>query len=95
MKQTVEVDLSLLTLQLDKEFVGHKSEVSLMLSFGGHLISVDVDGFMIVWETKSQSEWKYSKQHTVKPLFFVRIYFHGQQPYFSTILILFGNFLRF
>ncbi|KAH9489302.1 WD repeat-containing protein 36 [Bulinus truncatus] len=36
--------------KIEKTFKGHTSEVSLLLPFGHHLISIDVDGFLIVWD---------------------------------------------
>ncbi|KAI8786613.1 WD repeat-containing protein 36 isoform X1 [Biomphalaria glabrata] len=36
--------------KIEKTFEGHAAEVHLLLPFGHHLISVDVDGFLIVWD---------------------------------------------
>uniref|UniRef100_A0A0B6Z6J4 Uncharacterized protein n=1 Tax=Arion vulgaris TaxID=1028688 RepID=A0A0B6Z6J4_9EUPU len=39
--------------KIEKVFKGHNAEVSLLLPFGPHLISVDVDGYLIVWDITS------------------------------------------
>lgn len=41
--------------EIKHKFVGHKSKVHLLLPFGGHLISVDADSLMKVWEIRDSS----------------------------------------
>ncbi|XP_012945406.1 WD repeat-containing protein 36 isoform X2 [Aplysia californica] len=43
--------------KIDKTYSGHKAEVTLLLPFGPHLISVDADGYMIVWDTKTEEQY--------------------------------------
>lgn len=41
--------------EIKHKYIGHKSKVLLLLPFGEHLISVDADSLLIVWERRSES----------------------------------------
>jgi len=47
--------------QIDKKFIGHNAEVTLLLPFGPHLISIDVDGIVMVWEIKTTELYMQTK----------------------------------
>lgn len=42
---------------VDKEYIGHKADISFLLPFSHHLISVDIDGCFIVWDINSQEQY--------------------------------------
>ncbi|GFS13535.1 WD repeat-containing protein 36 [Elysia marginata] len=43
--------------KIEKEYKGHKADVTFLLPFSHHLISVDVDGSLIVWDIASQEQY--------------------------------------
>ncbi|GFO27669.1 WD repeat-containing protein 36 [Plakobranchus ocellatus] len=43
--------------KIDKEYIGHKADVAFLLPFGHHLVSVDVEGFLFVWDIISQEQY--------------------------------------
>ncbi|KAL4237143.1 WD repeat-containing protein 36 [Mactra antiquata] len=43
--------------QVIHTYEGHKSDVQLLLPFGSHLISVDVDSKVIIWDIRSEGQY--------------------------------------
>ncbi|BFY99565.1 hypothetical protein BsWGS_02605 [Bradybaena similaris] len=43
--------------KIEKTYKGHNTDVILLLPFGPHLISVDSDGFLIVWDISSGEKY--------------------------------------
>lgn len=43
--------------KIEKTLKGHKADVTILLPFGNHLISVDAEGFLIVWDIGSQEQY--------------------------------------
>ncbi|KAK3793159.1 hypothetical protein RRG08_024990 [Elysia crispata] len=43
--------------KIEKEYKGHTADVAFLLPFSYHLISVDVDGFLFVWNIISQEQY--------------------------------------
>ncbi|CAL1530137.1 unnamed protein product [Lymnaea stagnalis] len=52
-----EVFLVARNKKIEKTLKGHKADVTLLLPFGHHLISVDAEGFLIVWDIKSKEQY--------------------------------------
>lgn len=46
----------ILKLQVVHTYEGHKARIHLLQPFGDHVISVDVDNVLIVWNVQSEGE---------------------------------------
>ncbi|XP_028660660.2 WD repeat-containing protein 36 isoform X1 [Erpetoichthys calabaricus] len=65
-------------------YLGHKADVHLLQPFGDHLISVDSDNVLIVWDTQSEEE--YTQISFDKTLFVVSAITHPS-TYLNKILV--------